>query len=107
MNRELKVMFLSIKERLEMRMKGLEVPDLVIRKAPIRQKQNLGIGYIPPKKFDEETANTIRSLYSSQKNSYSTLAIEFGTCKATIEHVIRGKGAYKDLNGSSNFTTNW
>jgi hypothetical protein len=124
-------MFLSLKDRLEKRLAGLPVPELVTITAKKRQKQGFGVGHIPPKKFDEQTALTIRSLYNPPETSYRTLATEFGTCKATIEHIVRGKGAYKALpnsscigirnselipnsellipnsNASINFTTNW
>lgn len=47
-----------------------------------------------PRCFNFEEVQLIRSLYSPQTTSYKKLAIQFAVSKATIEHVIRGKGAY-------------
>jgi DNA invertase Pin-like site-specific DNA recombinase len=94
-------MRLSIKEKLDL---GILITS------PIRSRYQLKKSHFiprPPKKFDDNQAQLIRSKYSPGINSYSQLASEFSTAKATIEHIVRGKGAYKHLNDSSNFTTNW
>ncbi len=85
-------MHLSIKQRLEMKLAGYPVPPIIepkITKIPQKFKRT---NY--ERKFDDEQITLIRSLYHSQSYSYRKLAAEFGTCRATIEHIIRGEGAY-------------
>lgn len=54
--------------------------------------------FVPnPRRFSPEEVNLIRSLYSPKQVSYQALATRFGTCKATIDHVINGKGAYREF----------
>lgn len=62
-----------------------------------------------PRVFDDSKASEIRSVYFSGGTSYRALAAEYGASKATIEHVIRGRGAYRHLreDDAPNFSTNW
>lgn len=62
-----------------------------------------------PRVFDDTKAREIRSIYSSGGTSYRALAKKHKVSKATIEHVIRGRGAYRHLRDEqeSNFSTNW
>lgn len=54
--------------------------------------------YIPnPRRFSREEVDLIRSLYRPKIISYSQLARQFSTCKATIDHVINFKGAYREF----------
>ena len=62
-----------------------------------------------PRVFDDAKAREIRSLYLQGGTSYRALADRYGASKATIEHVIRGRGAYRHLRDDrdSNFSTDW
>lgn len=62
-----------------------------------------------PRVFDDSRATEIRSVYSSGGKSYRALAAQYGASKATIEHVIRGRGAYRHLRDECpvNFSTDW
>jgi DNA invertase Pin-like site-specific DNA recombinase len=63
-----------------------------------------------PRVFDDSKAREIRSIYFSGGMSYRALARHFGASKATIEHVIRGRGAYRHLRDEQrelNFSTDW
>ena len=62
-----------------------------------------------PRVFDDASAREIRSIYFSGGFSYRALAKKHKVSKATIEHVVRGKGAYRHLRDEQvfNFSTDW
>ncbi len=64
-------------------------PDLSKKR---KQRDNPPI----PRKFDQETVEQIRYL-RTQGWTYEHLARNFKTCKFTIHHIIRRKGAYANF----------
>ena len=62
-----------------------------------------------PRVLDDAKAREIRTIYFSGGTSYRALAKKHKVSKATIEHVVRGKGAYRHLKDEQefNFSTDW